>query len=191
MVASEEAAYAATGQQIQSLAINFSAPGDRRDSRQVLWLEYPSVAGPSPEFSIRTNPQAKSFQHHSSAIESTDLPWVLASGYEGITDLQIDMRIVGKEKPVSKVEARRYDIRLHFGAPKPLGGGLKQFKVSINGDQAIEDISLDPSGKTARVSAVMEARNVLVDETLHIEFIPRVGEPVISGIEIRQAEATQ
>ena len=191
MVASDEAAYATTGQQIQSLAINFSAPGDRRDSRQVLWLEYPSVGGPSPEFSIRTNPEAKPFQHHSSAVESTDLPWVLASGFEGITDLQIDMRIEGKEKSVSKVEPRRYDIRLHFGIPKPLGSGPRQFNVSINGDQATDDISLDPSGKTAHVSAVMEARNVLVDETLHIKFVPRVGEPVISGIDIRQVEVTQ
>ncbi len=191
MVASDEAEYAKTGQPIRSLAINFAAPGDRRDAQGVLWLEYPAVAGPSPKFSIRTNSQAKTFQHHSSVIQSHELPWVLASGFEGITDLEIDLRIDGKKKSESKLEPRRYDIRLHFGVPKPLGSDLKKFTVKINGDQATGDISLDSSGKTAAASAVLEASNVLVTETLHVELVPRVGEPVISGIEIRQVEETQ
>ena len=33
--------------------INFGAPGDRRDDRGLLWLEYPADAGPSPPISIR------------------------------------------------------------------------------------------------------------------------------------------
>ena len=34
--------------------INFGAPGDRKTDDGTLWLDWPSVGGPSPEISVRT-----------------------------------------------------------------------------------------------------------------------------------------
>jgi len=82
--------------QVESLAINFGAPGDRRQRDGQLWMEYPPVAGDSAPLKITVNPDAKYFQNHSSLIANADLPWVLASGVDNITHLEIKLRL---EKP--------------------------------------------------------------------------------------------
>lgn len=81
------------GEAIQNLAINFGAPGDRRDEQGNLWLEYPVVAGDSPPIAILTNPETTYFRRHSSTITSTDRPWISASGAKGITDLRIELHL--------------------------------------------------------------------------------------------------
>ncbi len=40
---------ASSGQRVQHLGINFGAPGDRRAEDGTLWLDFPSVGGPSPD----------------------------------------------------------------------------------------------------------------------------------------------
>ena len=87
------AATAAPGKMIENLAINFGAPGDRRDADGVLWLEHPVVAGDSPPLSIRTNPETRYFQRHASSLASSDRSWLLASGAEHITDLRIELKL--------------------------------------------------------------------------------------------------
>lgn len=78
---------------LNELAINFGAPGDRRDDRGKLWLEYPTVAGDAPPLAISVNPQATTFQHHSSVMVDSELPWVHSSGLEGIQELRIAKRL--------------------------------------------------------------------------------------------------
>ena len=34
---------------IVRLGLNLGAPGDRQDAEGTLWLDYPSVGGPSPD----------------------------------------------------------------------------------------------------------------------------------------------
>ncbi len=86
-------AIAAHGKSIQQLGINFGAPGDRRDSNGVLWIEYPIVAGPYPPVSINLNSEARFFQHHSSTMAAADRPWVSASGVNGVSDIRIGIRL--------------------------------------------------------------------------------------------------
>ncbi len=93
-----DAAKASREKGIQSLSINFGAPGDRTDAEGNLWLEYPAVAGESPPFSIELNPEAKFFQHHSSVMRHSERPWLFASGIEHITDLRIQMQLESQFK---------------------------------------------------------------------------------------------
>jgi hypothetical protein len=81
------------GKWIENLAINFGAPGDRRDADGLLWLEHPVVAGDSPPLSIRINPEARFFQRHSSSVSDSQRPWMLASCADGITDLHLEMKL--------------------------------------------------------------------------------------------------
>ncbi|MCA9140760.1 MAG: PQQ-binding-like beta-propeller repeat protein, partial [Planctomycetales bacterium] len=81
------------GEAIKNLAINFGAPGDRRDEQGNLWLEYPVVAGDSPPLSIRVNPETSYFQRHSSSVANADRPWLAASGADGVTDLRIELHL--------------------------------------------------------------------------------------------------
>ncbi|MDZ4853051.1 MAG: PQQ-binding-like beta-propeller repeat protein [Pirellulaceae bacterium] len=84
---------------VRGLAINFGAPGDRRDATGRLWIEYPVNSGEAPSISISSNPEAKSFQYHSSTMTGTELPWVLATGMEGISDLRIGFLTQKRIKP--------------------------------------------------------------------------------------------
>lgn len=83
---------------IDNIAINFGAPGDRRDTEGQLWMEYPSVAGDTALVKIRVNSDAKYFQHHSSMLSNTERPWVLSSGVDNLTELDIKLQV---EKPYS------------------------------------------------------------------------------------------
>ena len=85
-------------EQIERIAINFGAPGDRRDADGQLWMEYPTLAGDSATLKIRVNADVKYFQHHSSLITDSDRPWVLSSGVDNLTELDIKLRV---EKPYS------------------------------------------------------------------------------------------
>ena len=84
---------------VRELAINFGAPGDRRDEAGRLWIEHPVASGEAPSISIAMNPEAKVFQHHSSAMTGLDHAWVLASGMEGISELRIDFLTNKRVKP--------------------------------------------------------------------------------------------
>jgi hypothetical protein len=83
---------------IERLAINFGAAGDRRERDGQLWMEYPSVAGESANLKIRVNSDAKYFQNHSSLLSDTERPWVLSSGVDNLTELDIKLKV---EKPYS------------------------------------------------------------------------------------------
>lgn len=78
-------------QSISRLGINFGAPGDRRDPDGLLWLEYPVVAGESPPLPINVDGEGKFFHRHGSAMDGHDLPWILASGVTGATEIQIGL----------------------------------------------------------------------------------------------------
>ncbi len=111
-----------TNTRIQHLAINFGAPGDRRDPRGKLWLEYPVTAGDAPGLSITLNAEAKIFQQHSSSMEGSSLPWVFASGYQGITELTLDLATHNLVKsPISGTGGDEDEEKSasHPKAPKP------------------------------------------------------------------------
>ena len=88
-------------QLFENLAINFGAPGHRRQADGQLWMEYPVMTGDSMPIDIETNADAKPFQHHSSLLKGVERPWVLASGLENLTELRIGMRV----KPLKPAEA--------------------------------------------------------------------------------------
>ncbi len=79
---------------IERLAINFGAAGDRRERDGQLWMEYPSMAGDSATVKIRVNADAKYFQNHSSLLSDTERPWVLSSGVDNLTELDIKLQVV-------------------------------------------------------------------------------------------------
>ena len=62
---------------IKHLGINFGAPGDRRDEQGQLWLEYPIIAGASPNIEVTWNDDVTVKQQHTSRVGDVDHPWVL------------------------------------------------------------------------------------------------------------------
>jgi outer membrane protein assembly factor BamB len=81
---------------VERVGINFGAPGNRYDKDGTLWLECPSVGGPSPEIPVSLEAAGgRLFRSHMSEVgESGDdaldeLRWVAASGIEGVTRVVI------------------------------------------------------------------------------------------------------
>jgi outer membrane protein assembly factor BamB len=84
---------------VRRLAINFGAPGDRRERNGQLWLEYPTIAGESAVVPIKLNEDVRFFQHHSSLLPGASRPWVSASGVDGVTELEIGLRLSKPSDP--------------------------------------------------------------------------------------------
>jgi hypothetical protein len=196
---------AVTGQTIERLAVNFGAPGDRRDPSGMLWLEYPVVAGGSAPVAIRLNPEATFFQHHSSTMAAAKLPWVMASGAAGVSDVRVALNLVDeKDSPAeapaesadatafpsrSEQPAEKFDLRLYFGAPPHLQAGIRVFDVYVQGERVLENVTLDPAGEEGECSVVEALSGISISQTLHVHLDAKQGSPVISGIEmIRRGE---
>ena len=93
--------------QMQQLALNFGAPGDRRDGDGVLWLGYPrqpmmfATGGSLGQFpkafgfpvTVDWIDGEKNFRVNAerTPITGTPVPWVAASGFTGVRKLSIGM----------------------------------------------------------------------------------------------------
>ncbi len=88
------------GQRVKQAGVNFGAPGDRRADDGTLWMEYPSVGGPSPDIAVRVDGQPRWFRHHSSRIDGEGETWVAASGVEGVERVVVRVN----PSPIHKLE---------------------------------------------------------------------------------------
>ncbi|TWU11318.1 Serine/threonine-protein kinase AfsK [Symmachiella macrocystis] len=82
--------FAYDGNRVKQVGINFGAPGDRRADNGTLWMEFPSVGGPSPNIDVSVNGDIDYFRHHASRIDG-EQPWVAASGVTGAQDIVIHL----------------------------------------------------------------------------------------------------
>lgn len=85
---------------VRRVGINFGAPGDRMTREGTLWLDWPSVGGPSPELPVRTEPsEPECFYRHATRMQpGQGWPWVAASGLVGVRSVSIEP-IVRRSQP--------------------------------------------------------------------------------------------
>ncbi|MEZ6130820.1 MAG: PQQ-binding-like beta-propeller repeat protein [Planctomycetaceae bacterium] len=195
------AAVDSADRRIRKLGLNLAAPGDRRDANGLLWLEYPAVAGPSPELSIQINDEATAFQQHSSTMAGLEHPWILATGYRNITRLNLRMLLPpatashsadSSGRQVSDDSNQRYRVRLFFAAPAadkaepdvPDGDGRHIFDVHVQGQPIPQTVEVRADGLPESRSSIQTITDVAIADELTVELIPRHGSPVLSGIEI-------
>ncbi|MCI0635475.1 MAG: malectin, partial [Actinobacteria bacterium] len=159
---------------IQRVGINFGAPGDRV-AGGTLWLDVPSVGGPSPEIRVETEPASPElFYRHSLWIEGGQgWPWVAASGARGLSGVRLEGLTPG-----------RFTVRLVFCEPDQARPGDRVFDVSIQGQRVLDgfDIAREAGGRMR--SVVREFRNIESDGSLAVALSARSGAPVLCGIEI-------
>ena len=193
---------------VKQVGINFGAPGNRYTENGTLWLEFPSVGGPSPDVPVRAkyeNP--KWFQYHSSRVEG-EFNWIAASGVTGLRELAVRMFIQpGKnpssvdafDKHIEKIptwsedeitglfeQPRPYTVRLFFAETEEYEIGERLFNVSIQDMQVLEtfDIAREAGGINRLV--VKEFKGINVTDDLRIALTPAAGKaaPLLCGIEI-------
>lgn len=154
---------------IQRLGLNFGAPGDRKTRDGTLWLDHPSVGGPSPEIEIQTEPaQPETFYRHSVWMQDGEgWPWVAASGVKGLRRLTL-----------AGLKPGRYTVKLVFAAPDR---GTHRFAVDLQGQAMTEEIRLDRplTAVTRRADGIG-----IPDGTLSLALRPVEGETLLSGLEL-------
>jgi len=82
---------------IKHMAVNFGAPGDRKDARGTAWLGYPrpmlgSIC-PAPVGISMDQAECAYRRRMTKAIETTDAPWVYSSGLFGQGRIAIDVAL--------------------------------------------------------------------------------------------------
>jgi hypothetical protein len=164
-----------TGGPIQRIGINLGAPGDRMTRAGTLWLDYPSVGGPSPAVSITVEPATtKYFYQHSLWIEGGQgWPWVVASGATGLSAITVD-----------GLKPDEFLVRLYFAEPELVAVGRRAFDVSLQGQRVLEAFDLAAAAGGSLRGVVREFREVASDGRLRIEFQPKAGQPLLCGLEL-------
>ena len=165
---------------VRRIGINLGAPGDRM-ADGTLWLDYPSVGGPSPDVPVEVSPEeVKWFRRHGSRIAGKT-PWVAASGGEGIRRLAITLAPRG-----SPVDRRAYTVRLHFAEPRDARAGRRVFSVSIQGKRVLKDFDVVRAAGGARRAVVKEFKGIRAGRRLAVSLEPAAGSaaPLLCGVEI-------
>jgi len=170
----------ARGQEpIHALGLNLGAPGDRVDDEGVLWLEYPTVGGPSPEVKVGASPEGvRYFRHHSTRYEGDGPRWVAASGAEGLQQLDIDLAQAG-------APMRTYEVSLYFAEPEAIAQGQRVFDVQLQGKGV--ETGLDVIGLAGRPRTVLVRTygGVEAADRLSIRLQPAAGSsrpPLLCGV---------
>jgi hypothetical protein len=194
---------------VKRIGINFGAPGNRYTESGTLWLEFPSVGGPSPDIPVRAryeNP--KWFRHHSSRVQGK-FNWIGASGVSGIKEVAVRMFIQpGKnsytiqafDKHIGKIpiwskeqikgvfeQPQPYTVRLFFAETEHDVIGRRLFDILIQDQQVIEAFDIVKEADGIYRTVVKEFRRINVKDDLRISLTPAADSqapPVLCGIEI-------
>lgn len=160
---------------LQRVGINFGAPGDRMTDAGTLWLDTPSIGGPSPEIDVHTEPETPEyFYRHSLWIQGgRGWPWVAASGAKGLGCVT-----------VKGLKSGSFAVRLYFTEPDETTPGRRVFDVALQGNEVLTSLDIFRESGGRLRGLVREFRNTQIDGILEVALTARVGLPLLSGIEI-------
>jgi hypothetical protein len=193
---------------IVRLGLNLGAPGDRQDADGILWLDYPSVGGPSPDVPVLTEPEGITwFRHHSSRIEGDGPVWVAASGCQGLRSLKVAVNVRGIEKRVTYQQGSRtlektfiesafetqpsltrsFTVKLYFAEPEDIEAGQRVFDVVLQGKLVLSDLDVakEAGGPNRLVDKTFPG--ILASNDLTIQLSPKTGHTLLCGVEIVEA----
>jgi len=177
---------------VKQMAINFGAPGDRRDDDGTLWFCYPHPGGNSFfQYGVNFRLKQKSLvrdgyfrrNFQGVGIEATDKPWLYASGCRGLTSCVLPL--VGEGE-----EPGRYTLRLHFVDTENDSVGHRVFNVKLQGKTVLKNFDIVKDAGGPNIAVVKEFSGIKVKDGLTIELIPKAKNPsrtqlpLINGIEV-------
>lgn len=167
---------------IQRVGVNFGAPGDRMTREGTLWLDYPSVGGPSPAIRVDVSGETTYQYRHSLWMDESDpYPWVSASIATGLESV-----VIRDLKPGN------YQVRLYFCELEIPGRPVKTNRlqsIRLQGISISDNYHLSEQAGGPMRGSVMTVQLVRIEENLTLELSAANGKTLISGIElIRQSE---
>ncbi len=195
---------------VKQVGINFGAPGNRYSENGTLWLEFPSIGGPSPDIPVRAKyyEDPRWFHHHSSRVKDKH-NWITASGVTGLREVCIRMflqpgrnttRVDGFDKHIDRIptwqeeqiqgafeQPRPYTVRLYFAETEEYGIGRRLFNVSLQDRQVLEAFDVVKEAGRINRTVVKEFKGINIKDDLRVTLAPvTAGQagPLLCGIEI-------
>jgi len=193
---------------VRQVGINLGAPGNRYTESGTLWLEFPSVGGPSPDIPVRAEYEKPQwYRHHNSRVEGK-YDWIAVSGVTGLREIRVRMFIQPGKNP-SKVDAfdkhigqipswsekeikgsfdqpRPYTVRVYFAETQGAEAGQRIFNVSLQDQIVLEDFDIVRQAGGSNRLVVKEFKGINIQDDLKVYLTPVTAEyqPLLSGIEI-------
>ncbi len=191
---------------VQNLAINFGAPGDRRDSASQLWLAYPRPGLPSDRkamgFSVQLQTeflQGGGYQTQNSELTPAPVlrqedagagpcpAWVLTSYARGLRRCTVPL-LDESDGPAD------YTVTLYFADLENRQQGHRVFDIALQGKVAVENFDIVQEAGGSLTTLVREFPAVKVDRNLEIELIPKSEQmssldcaPILCGLQVRRS----
>jgi len=178
---------------VKHLALNFGAPGDRKDAKGTLWLAYPRPGGSlnrqrlvlGLDIAAQLYDGGEFFCRNADflTVGGAEVPWIYASGCTGLWRCRIP--VAEKDKP-----GREYTVRLHFAEPRKHPPGRRVFSVSLQGKRALKDFDIVKEAGGPDRAVVKEFKGVRAGKELKLQLAPNDGQaapaglPIISAIEV-------
>ena len=180
--------YSAVGKPIPvvHMAVNFGAPGDRRDGKGTLWLAYPRPATNRLVFTFDVEtkflPGGRFFAHDGEffKVEGTEDPWIFASGGLGSTRYALKLNDPGAEPGV-------YTVKLYFAEPEKNAVGKRQVDIRLQGRRVAEDFDIAGEAGGILKAVVKAFDDIVVKDDLVVELVPKgstTAPPLLNGLEV-------
>lgn len=159
---------------IRRVGINFGAPGDRMTEDGTLWLDWPSVGGPSPDVRVQVAPaDARPFYRHALWMkEGEGWPWVFASGIQGVRSVRIETTARATNAPPAGAFSARWTGFVQTGASE-----TNTFHVRSDGTVRlwVDGFPIVDSGRYKAANGLRELSGRFLMEagrkhTLHLEY---------------------
>ena len=170
---------------VKHLAINFGAPGDRKDRSGVLWLGYPRPSGQlvlNFKLDVSLYSQGSYFCYDPArhAVANTDAPWLFLSGVRGLKRCAIPVQASG-ERPA------RYSVRLAFAELGDARLGQRVFDIKLQDRTVASGFDIvKHAGGTGR-AVVLKFENIWARDTLAIELLCPSDKPNSEQMPVLQA----
>ncbi|MCX6326888.1 MAG: PQQ-binding-like beta-propeller repeat protein [Bacteroidia bacterium] len=178
--------YKWSGKQIKQLGLNLNAPGDRTSSDNVLWLEFPNAGGVSPGIPVKID-TVDYFQIRKDpiSVHSENTSWISASAIGGIRSLEITL---SKDKDVQETS---YKIKLFFSELENKQAGERVFDVTIQNRKVLENFDIVSEAGKKDKEIIKSFTGIIAGNTLTIKMNPKIGNTILSGIELIQESAPE
>ena len=171
--------YSWSGKQIKQLGLNFNAPGDRNADDNLLWFEYPSVAGIPPGIPIKIDSAGiTKIRKEPYTISSEKTPWVSSSALVGVHSIEITL---SKD---SLIQESNYTVKLHFAELENKKPGERIFNISIQNKKLLDGFDIVNEAGKPDAEIVKSFQGIQAGKTLKVDLTPVRGNTIISGIEI-------
>jgi hypothetical protein len=95
---------------------------------------------------------------------------------------------IPKEVDPKDLELNPHTVRLYFSEPEDIEVGQRVFDVQLNGQTVEEDLDVIRDATVPRSTIVREYKNVMLAKLLTIRLNPRVGQPLLNGVEVIRDE---